>query len=249
MSNPESTVLLKLGGSVITKKNIPETPNYDSINTAAEIISNFAPKNLIIVHGGGSFGHHFASEHGVTITKGTHSSIKAAQIHSSMIHLCEIVTNALISVGLSAVPIHPLSVAWRDLDSVLHFPFQHISSALNEGFVPVIHGDLILNEGLGMTVLSGDEIVQNLSNSLPATRIGFCTSTPGVLDSSGKVISNLSSSTPLEKLPLEPNLIDVTGGMVGKIKQLEGISAPVSIFNLDNLEEFLKGNNPGTTIY
>jgi hypothetical protein len=30
---------------------------------------------------------------------------------------------------------------------------------------------------------------------------------------------------------------------------LEGITTPVSIFNLDMLEEFLKGNNPGTTVY
>jgi isopentenyl phosphate kinase len=249
LSLNEPIVILKLGGSVITKKNIPETPNHDSINIAAEIISNFAPKNLIIVHGGGSFGHHFASEHGVTVTKGTHSSAKAAQIHSSMIRLCEIVNSALNSAGLSTVPIHPLSVAWKDIDSVLHFPHQHISSALGEGFIPVIHGDLILNVGLGVTVISGDEIVRNLSNSLPATRIGFCTSTPGVLDSSGNIISNLSSSASLEELPLDPNLIDVTGGMSGKIKQLEGITTPVSIFNLDMLEEFLKGNNPGTTVY
>ena len=37
--------------------------------------------------------------------------------------------------------------------------------------------------------------------------------------------------------------------MAGKIKELANTNAPVSIFDLPNLEAFLKGSNPGTLVH
>jgi hypothetical protein len=36
--------------------------------------------------------------------------------------------------------------------------------------------------------------------------------------------------------------------MAGKVNELANASSPVSIFDLPNLEAFLKGNNPGTLV-
>jgi isopentenyl phosphate kinase len=248
MTPIEPVTLLKLGGSVITKKDQPETLNEINLRDAATIISNFRPKNLIVVHGGGSFGHHHASNFNVTIERGTRSATEVDIIHSSMVHLCDIVTRTFRSLNIPAIPIHPLSVAWRDSNSILHFPSQHVLSLLENGFVPVVHGDLIITKKEGVTVVSGDELVTNLSNSIPTKRIGFCTSTPGVLDAFGNVISHLSPHQQKENSITHSSTIDVTGGMAGKVSELANASSPVSIFDLPNLETFLKGNDPGTLI-
>ena len=248
MTSIEPVTLLRLGGSVITDKNQPETLNHANIQAIATILSNHRPKNLIIVHGGGSFGHHHASNFDVTIENGTFDANEVDTIHSSMIHLCNIVTQTLRSSGMAAIPIHPLSIAWRDSESVFHLPSQHILVLLECGFLPVIHGDLVISEKKGATVVSGDEILINLSNSIPTKRIGFCTSTPGVLDSSGNVISQLYASQKQESSITHSSSTDVTGGMAGKIKQIAESNAPVSIFDLPNLENFLKGDEPGTLI-
>jgi isopentenyl phosphate kinase len=145
--------------------------------------------------------------------------------------------------------VHPLSVAWRDSDSLLHFPSQHVLSLLESGFVPVIHGDIVTTAEKGATIVSGDELVTNLSNSIPTKRIGFCTSTPGVLDPSGNVIPRLSSQQKGNSSITHSSATDVTGGMAGKIKELANTNAPVSIFDLPNLEAFLKGSNPGTLVH
>ena len=241
--------LLKLGGSVITKKDQPETLNESHIDTAATIISNHRPKNLIVVHGGGSFGHFHASNFNVTIEDGTHNVAEVDIIHSSMIHLCDAVVRAFHSLDVPAIPVHPLSVAWRDSDSLLHFPSRHVLSLLESGFVPVIHGDIITTEEKGATIVSGDELVTNLSNSIPTKRIGFCTLTPGVLDTSGSVIPHLSPNQKEDSSITHSSATDVTGGMAGKIKELANANAPVSIFDLPNLEAFLKGSNPGTLVH
>jgi len=248
MISIEPVTLLKLGGSVITKKDQPETLNETNLCAAATVISNHRPKNLIVVHGGGSFGHFHASNFDVTVESGTSNATEVDIIHSSMINLCDTVIHTFHSLNIPAIPIHPLSVAWRDSNSVLHFPSQHILSLLESGFVPVVHGDVIATAKEGTTIVSGDEIVTNLSNSIPTNRIGFCTLTPGVLDSSGNVIPHLSPHQQKESSITHSSATDVTGGMAGKVNELANASSPVSIFDLPNLEAFLKGNNPGTLV-
>ena len=59
-----SVIIIKLGGSLITNKNIPFSVDYNSINNIIKQIKNFYEQNtnskLILVHGGGSFGHPMA---------------------------------------------------------------------------------------------------------------------------------------------------------------------------------------------
>ena len=49
--------LIKLGGSVVTLKEKPLTPNLAAINKITNLISRLSIP-IIIVHGGGSFGHY-----------------------------------------------------------------------------------------------------------------------------------------------------------------------------------------------
>ncbi len=50
-------IVLKLGGSVITFKDKEQEANVKAVRRLAGEIAEAKPESLLIVHGGGSFGH------------------------------------------------------------------------------------------------------------------------------------------------------------------------------------------------
>ncbi|WP_321168930.1 isopentenyl phosphate kinase, partial [Halorubrum sp. CBA1125] len=189
--------MLKLGGSVITRKDRPETVDDDALAGAcdaiAEALASGSVGRLVVVHGGGSFGHHHASRHGVSTTRGTADATAVADIHGAMTTLNRAVIGKLHDRDVSAVPVNPLSLSARptgpggDLD----LPLSSTATLLGEGFVPVLHGDGVATAGEGVTVVSGDELVVELAAGLGAKRVGVCSTVPGVLDADGAVIESI----------------------------------------------------------
>jgi len=57
--------ILKIGGSVITDKNGELAAKTEDINRIAEEIKRADAENLVVVHGGGSFGHPTAKKYGI----------------------------------------------------------------------------------------------------------------------------------------------------------------------------------------
>jgi isopentenyl phosphate kinase len=241
------TTVLKLGGSVITRKDDPETLDEDAIERAARAVAG-GPERLVVVHGGGSFGHHHASRHGVTTTGGTHDADAVADIHAAMKRLNDALTGAFREAGAPAVPVHPLSVAARDAEGDLTLPTGSVATLLDEGFLPMLHGDVVAHSGAGATILSGDELVVALAAGLDADRVGLCSAVPGVLDPDGVVIDRIEEFETVADALGESEATDVTGGMTGKVRQLLALSAPASIFELSDLEAFLAGEAPGTIV-
>ncbi|APW98342.1 acetylglutamate kinase [Halobiforma lacisalsi AJ5] len=247
-------IVLKLGGSVITEKDRAETLDGDALERAADAIETALAddededERLVIVHGGGSFGHHNASEHGVTTTEGTHEAGAVMDIHGAMGTLNRFVLGRLHERDLEAVPVHPLSTASRDDDGDLDLPTTQVRTLLGEGFVPVLHGDVIAHAGTGATIVSGDELVVDLARQLGADRIGLCSTVPGVLDGNDEVIDEIVAFEDAADVLGESDATDVTGGMAAKVRALLELEAEASIFGLEGLEPFLAGENPGTTI-
>ncbi|MFA9426581.1 isopentenyl phosphate kinase [Natronorubrum sp. A-ect3] len=244
-------IVLKLGGSVITDKERPETLDGDALEQAADAIENALAANdddLVIVHGGGSFGHHNASEHGVSTTDGTHDAAAVLEIHGAMKTLNQFVLSRLLERGVQAVPVHPFSTAHRDDDGTLELPAAQIETMLSEGFVPVLHGDVIAHAGAGATIVSGDELVAELARDLAADRIGLCSTVPGVLNADDAVIDRISAYEDVASVLGASDTTDVTGGMAAKVQALLALDAEASIFGLEGLASFLEGANPGTTI-
>ena len=248
MPDAGSTVVLKLGGSVITEKNRPETLDEDALSRAVEVLAADRPARLVLVHGGGSFGHHHASEHGVSTTTGTADATAVTAIHDAMTRLNRAVVERLQAAGIPAVPVRPLSVATRGADGSLTFPSEPIEQLLAEGFVPVVHGDVVVHAGTGATILSGDTIAARLGARLDADRIGVCSSVPGVLDDSGAVIPRITALETVADVLGASDTTDVSGGMAGKVDTLLTAGVTASIFGLDALAAFLAGEQPGTTI-
>ncbi len=248
MSDATAPVVLKLGGSVITEKDRPETLDEGALDRAVTAIAADRPTRLVLVHGGGSFGHHSASEHGVSTTSGTTDATAVTAIHDAMTRLNRTVVERLQAADVPAVPVRPLSVASRDADDELRFPPAPVTQLLGEGFVPVIHGDVVAHTNRGATILSGDTIAARLGDRLDADRIGICSSVPGVLGDTGAVIDRITSLEAVADVLGASDATDVSGGMAGKVDTLLTAQVTAAIFDLDALPAFLAGERPGTTV-
>ena len=230
MPNSMNLTILKLGGSVITKKDKPFTYALKTIRRLAREIAKSNIKPLIIVHGGGSFGHPIAKEY--SIKQGYRDSSQLyglAKTHLSMLRLNHIVMTSLIEAGVPAFPVQPSScfvtkggrIDWLNMDAVLDIQQLEL--------VPVLYGDISFDREIGFTVLSGDQIVSYLSIKLGATRIVMGIDVDGLYASNPRTDpnSNLLHRVNLSKqrsciknLDVRSDIIDVTGGMGGKLQEL-----------------------------
>jgi isopentenyl phosphate kinase len=240
------TTILKIGGSVITDKDEPETLDREAIERAAATIAGH--DDSVLVHGAGSFGHYHATEHAVSRTAGTHDARAVRAIHDSMVTLNAAVLDALSAEGVPALPVPPLSLTTRTTDGELRFPIEQVQTMLSEGFVPVLYGDVIVHEGKGATIVSGDELVRVLTAGLDADRVGLCSAVPGVLDEDDAVIPEIDTFADAADVLGESDSMDVTGGMAAKVRALLALETPAFVFDRKGLAPFLNGDCPGTRI-
>ncbi|WP_200531970.1 isopentenyl phosphate kinase [Halorubrum sp. LN27] len=247
-------VVLKLGGSLITEKDRPETLDGAALDAACDAVASAlaagAVERLVVVHGGGSFGHHHASKHGVSTTAGTSEADAVMDIHGAMTELNRAVLDRLRDRGVPAIPVHPLSLSARPAgpDGDLDLPLSSTATLLGEGFVPVLHGDGVATAGAGVTVVSGDELVVELATGLGARRVGVCSTVPGVLDGDGEVIPAIDEFGAVADLLGASDATDVSGGMAAKVRELLALDAPAHVFGAAGLEPFLRGEDAGTRI-
>ena len=247
-------VVLKLCVSLITEKDRPETLDDDALADACDAVADAleagAVDRLVVVHGGGSFGHHHASERGVSTSDGTRDADAVAAIHGAMKRLNARVLERLRERGVPAVPVHPLSLAARadGVDGGLDLPLGSTATLLSEGFVPVLHGDGVATAGDGVTVVSGDELVVELAAGLDARRVGVCSTVPGVLDGDGEVIPAVGDFASVADALGASDATDVSGGMAAKVRELLALDAPAYVFGADGLSPFLRGEGAGTRI-
>jgi isopentenyl phosphate kinase len=162
--------IIKFGGAAITSKNQFETLNEQVLEKVADQVLQMYTDNLrfIIVHGAGSFGHFQAAEAG--IVHGGHSTASLSQTllgfsktRLSVTKLNHIIVSTLVKRGIPAVAVSPLA-SWitDNRKTIATDGCQHIAALLAEGFVPVIHGDAVLDHSLKVTILSGDSIMTRL---------------------------------------------------------------------------------------
>ena len=257
-SDDRDLVVLKLGGSVITEKDRAETLDGPALDRAADAVAEVAatPTDggrpdtaLVLVHGGGSFGHPRAEQHGVSVEDGIRDAAGILDVHGAMTTLNRFVLSRLHDRSVPALPVHPLSAAARDADADLALAHAPVETMLREGFVPVLHGDVIAHAGGGATVVSGDELVLDLARALDADRVGLCSTVPGVLDEDGAVIPSIERFEDAAEVLGTSDATDVTGGMAGKVRTLLDVDVPAQVFDLDGLAEFLGGGSPGTEIW
>ena len=222
-------VVIKLGGSVITDKEKPMTPNPDAIQRLAKEIAEANVERIILVHGGGSFGHPLARQYKIKEGYEEPSQIEGfSKTHQAMLELNKLVVDALIRHNIAAFSVSPLSCMVTKAGRIHVFYDSMLKRLLDTGFVPVLFGDAVLDNNIGFTILSGDQLVATLATKFKANRILFGADVDGLYtadpktDDSAKLIThiNLQELKTLLHSIEEAKVTDVTGGMLGKILEL-----------------------------
>ncbi|KAK7368177.1 hypothetical protein VNO80_10201 [Phaseolus coccineus] len=140
---------------------------------------------FIVVHGAGSFGHFQASKSGVHKGQLNKPLVKggfvATRISVTTLNL-EIV-RALAREGIPSIGMSPFSCGWftreRHISSA---DLSSVAKAIDSGFTPVLHGDAVLDEIQGCTILSGDVIISHLAAYSKPKYVVFLTDVYGVYD-------------------------------------------------------------------
>lgn len=221
-------IILKIGGSVITDKGKELEVQSQAINRLAEEIRKVNVQNLIIVHGGGSFGHPIAQRYAIKEGfKEKSQKIGFSETHHIMTVLNGLFMDALIWRNIPAVSIAPSSCIITKNGRIQSFEDAPLKMLLKRGFLPVLYGDAVLDTKLGFTVLSGDQLVSVLATRFNVERIIIGVDVDGLHDDDPKVkkTAKMFKHLTLEELKVRTKLgkstaCDVTGGMFGKIAEL-----------------------------
>ncbi len=231
--------ILKLGGSAITKKDGYMVAAGESISNLASAVSeawHAGVRDLILVHGAGSFGHTHVLNYGIRNgIKGERQHLGFAHTHVSCSHLSGMVVDALIRHGVPAVSIPPAVVIRQKGGRISKFDTKIISSYLSAGYLPVLYGDIVLDEKMGGSVCSGDQIVAYLGRK--AKRIVLASNVEGIL-AEGKLVPQINRRNfpQIKKYLGAASSPDVTGGMAGKIAELLKVKTPAFVVNANKPE-------------
>lgn len=285
------TIIIKLGGAAITNKQGSCQLAEESFLEALVIqiqkayhALNAAGHKLILVHGGGSFGHPMARRYrikegwiassGLTTPHLTAENIpeqeqdrrdqKAGFTYTRrcMLELHLALLDRLHRHGVPAITVSPFDYVETDGgDKSPISCFQQLAKrteqCLHLGLVPLLYGDAVLDRSLGCTILSGDIIMHKLAMLVPSvTRCAFVTDVEGIYDadpktnSEAKLIKHMKidletdvykhgtpSKTNAEETTSGVVVVDVTGGMHGKVKWArQMILDAASTLNRNDLE-------------
>jgi isopentenyl phosphate kinase len=219
--------VLKLGGSVITIKDKAMTADYVGIRRLSEEIKAAWPLPLVLVHGGGSFGHPVAKKYRlIEGYKSERQVVGFARTHRAMHELNSIVVDALIEKGVPAISISPSSFILTEKGRIDTINLEVIGRLVVKGVLPVLFGDVVIDRSKGFTILSGDQLTVRLAIDLGAERLIFGVDVDGVYTSNPKLVpeARIIREFPLEQLMGyikigEALTTDVTGGMLGKVSE------------------------------
>ncbi|MCQ1538491.1 isopentenyl phosphate kinase family protein [Methanocalculus taiwanensis] len=244
-----NTVVLKLGGSVITEKENAGVIDHTRLMAIAETIASHNNSPLILIHGAGSCGHPEAERFGIQGGVGQTNAMGIGETHRAVAGLNATVVSILRDAGLDAIGIHPLSGSLAENGRLISFETGHLAGMARLGIIPVLHGDVVMDRTKGACIVSGDQLVLRIAEGVAPCRVGLATDVPGVL-SDGRVVGMISRAS-LNGIDLgNSQKTDVTGGMKGKVEELltladAGIIS--SIFHIDRLLAFLTGGEHGGT--
>ena len=97
--------------------------------------------------------------------------------------------------------------------------FERLEYLLAQGFVPMLHGDVLLDRTKHWRIFSGDDLLLKLAEHFQPRLCAFLTSVPGVLRSDGSVMEEFAvDQIQFDQLESPLTSIDVTGSMQNKVQ-------------------------------
>ena len=223
-------VFLKLGGSLITDKDRPSTARIEVLNRlAAEIASARAAQPdlpIVLGHGSGSFGHAAAHRH--AIHQGVHAPAEwrgLQEVWREARALNQITLEAFDRAGLPVMAFPPSAAALARDGQVIRWEVEPLRLALQGGLIPLVNGDILLDETRGGVVLSTEGAFVYLAHRLRPARILLAGLEPGVWADFPTCSRLAPVITPQTLAGIAQGIggsvsVDVTGGMREKVQMM-----------------------------
>jgi len=257
---------LKLGGSLITDKDIPYSSRKKTIKRIGREILDFLDvqpdHHLLIGHGSGSFGHYAASKIGTI--DGVHTPDEWLGFQSvwwAARQLNQIVCEIFVEIGLPIISLPASSALITKDRSISAWMIQPLEESVNHGLIPIIYGDVLFDHYLGGTIFSTEELFEGLTGHLHPARILLAGIDSGVyrdFPENMDLIDRISMQSFQEEVMnlQKSSATDVTGGMITKVMEMLTIvrqyqEIEIQIFsgeNQTNIYKALSGEHIGTII-
>lgn len=221
------TVLIKLGGSLVTDKARSRTFRRDAVRSIAhqlvELRAALPETRIVVGHGSGSFGHFEARQYDTV--KGVKSAddwLGFAKVGAVATELSLLILGEMLAAGLPAMRFQPSSMLAASDRQARAPSVGPLLLALERRLIPLVHGDIALDTEIGGTILSTEALFASLVEPLNARRIILLGDVAGVLDASGAPIAAITPESFPRIAPLLGGSggVDVTGGMLGKVQEM-----------------------------
>ena len=242
----DGLLVVKIGGSCFSDKKLPRSLFIDVIDGICEQLQSMDTR-VVIVHGGGSFGHPVAKKY--AIHEGRREEIPDQALgfcltHDAMVELNHVIIGRFLEHGLPAYPVQPSAVFMFRNGEVVTRNLAPVDALLEQGFMPVMYGDSVIDESRAFGIMSGDSIVVELANGLAhaVSTIVYLMDVDGLYDMNPKLdaaatlyndvylrgehvlVSQGDALVNIEEtIDQGDGSIDVTGGILKKIKTLRDI--------------------------
>ena len=259
-------LVIKLGGSVITFKEKPLTPNYQAIDKIANVIKELKKTcKIILIHGGGSFGHYWSVKYDMHTVPSAYSDEGVSKVRESMIKLNSIIVEKFIALDIKPFSIQASSLVFNNLPCNNRI-LEIVDMIKDNDLTPITYGDVIYTSSGNFSILSGDSLMKVISKVLNPKLSIFTTNVDGIYDNviNGNLVSKIildkdksliTNNTFDNKIQFSEMMFDVTGGMKRKISEsidIVNLGIPVYLINgfyPERMLDAVNGNDfIGTTI-
>lgn len=256
-------ILIKLGGSVITDKSVPLSFSEDAVSAMGKAIRVVAESEpVILVHGGGSFGHYYSVRYDMHTKPAEYDLHGFSIVRNSMVRLNSMILDVLAQCELRPYCCPPSVLVYSndapyktapngdsvaDRFNVIPERVREIQTVSESGMCPVSYGDAMWHGDKMSYILSGDVIMSILADMLRPRLAVFAVDVDGLYASmdSKRLIrrvnplqdeSGAATFDATDDSELQKR--DVTGGMVRKAHVATEISSKgIDVF-------FVNGNKP-----
>jgi isopentenyl phosphate kinase len=271
-------VFLKLGGSLLGDKRRRRSFRAAAVaRVGGEILRALERRpgmRLLLAHGGGGLAHFPAAKHRTREGLAGGGGWRGfAETRRGVLEMNLRVLGALARGGLSAVTVSPCGGLIARGGKVRDWDLEVVRALLAADQVPLIHGDAVLDERSGFTILSTEELFLFLAVRLHPKRVVLACDVEGVYRKRPRWLAGAPLVSTVDRTNIAAircalrgaagrgsrragSAWDVTGGMAAKVDRLyelvrkvPGLEARiVSGLSIGTVESALLGGEVGTAV-
>lgn len=222
-------LLLKLGGSLITRRAGSREADADSVQRFIQVIHSRWEQlrhRLVIILGGGSFGHNSVAEYGIHLPPSEVPPANVMMLSVNMLGWKTWVAERFREGGVPCYPFQTTSYVTTDDHHPVEVHLEPILQALSMGLLPILSGDTVFDRRRGFVVFSSDRVPELFAGRVPVARTVVLTDVPGILEETPEGPRSISRVTRANQEQVQRvagpsrGKLDVTGGMKAKLDAL-----------------------------